>query len=68
MMLTSLVVTGMAIVVTACGGGDNDDSPSTKAATAKTSGPASGPLTVWVDAVRQPVAKAYAKSHPDVDL
>ena len=67
-ILTSLAVTGMAIVVTACGGGDNSDSPSSKAATAKKSGPASGPLTVWVDSVRQPVAKAYAKAHPDVDL
>jgi ABC-type glycerol-3-phosphate transport system substrate-binding protein len=67
-ILTSLAVTGMAIVAAACGGGDNSDSTSSKAATAKQSGPASGPLTVWVDAVRQPVAKAYAKAHPDVDL
>ena len=68
MLLTSLAVTGMAIVATACGGSDNSDSTSSKAATAKKSGPASGPLTVWVDSVRQPVAKAYAKAHPDVDL
>jgi ABC-type glycerol-3-phosphate transport system substrate-binding protein len=29
---------------------------------------ASGSLTVWVDAVRLPVAKAYAKAHPKVKL
>jgi ABC-type glycerol-3-phosphate transport system substrate-binding protein len=28
----------------------------------------SGPLTVWVDAVRLPVAKLYAKTHPQVKL
>jgi ABC-type glycerol-3-phosphate transport system substrate-binding protein len=68
-ILTSLVVIGMAVAVTACGGGDNSDSKSGQAATSSSkSGPASGPLTVWVDSVRQPVAKAYAKEHPDVDL
>src|SRR5689334_14544743 len=29
---------------------------------------ASGSLTVWVDAVRLPVAKLYAKTHPKVHL
>src|SRR3954447_8184788 len=28
----------------------------------------SGSLTVWVDAVRLPVAKLYAKTHPNVHL
>ena len=38
---------------------------------ASTGGAASGPsgsLTVWVDAVRLPVAKLYAKTHPNVKL
>jgi ABC-type glycerol-3-phosphate transport system substrate-binding protein len=67
-ILTSLAVTGMAILVAACGSSSDSDSTSSKAASAKKSGPASGPLTVWVDSVRQPVAKAYAKAHPDVNL
>jgi ABC-type glycerol-3-phosphate transport system substrate-binding protein len=42
-------------------------------ATAATGGPRaakapSGSLTVWVDAVRLPVAKLYAKTHPNVHL
>jgi ABC-type glycerol-3-phosphate transport system substrate-binding protein len=45
-----------AALVTAVSGG---------ATTAK--GP-SGSLTVWVDAVRLPVAKLYAKTHPNVKL
>src|SRR4051794_30826140 len=32
------------------------------------SGGASGSITVWVDAVRLPVAKLYAKTHPKVHL
>ena len=32
-----------------------------------TAGP-SGSITVWVDAVRLPVAKLYAKTHPKVHL
>jgi ABC-type glycerol-3-phosphate transport system substrate-binding protein len=32
------------------------------------SGKASGSITVWVDAVRLPVAKLYAKTHPNVKL
>ena len=38
---------------------------------ASTGGAASGPsgsITVWVDAVRLPVAKLYAKTHPNVHL
>ena len=38
---------------------------------ASTGGAASGPsgsITVWVDAVRLPVAKLYAKTHPNVHV
>jgi len=35
---------------------------------ARTTAKVSGPLTVWVDAVRLPVAKLYAKTHPNVHL
>ena len=32
------------------------------------SGSATGPITVWVDAARLPVAKAYPKAHPNVKV
>ena len=31
-------------------------------------GKATGPITVWVDAARLPVAKAYAEAHPNVKV
>jgi ABC-type glycerol-3-phosphate transport system substrate-binding protein len=51
-----VVLMAVAALATAMSGG---------ASTAK--GP-SGSLTVWVDAVRLPVAKLYAKTHPSVHL
>jgi ABC-type glycerol-3-phosphate transport system substrate-binding protein len=65
-VLTSLAVTGAAIAVSACGGGGNSGSSGQAASTSTPSGPASGDLTVWVDSVRLPVAKAYAAAHPKV--
>jgi ABC-type glycerol-3-phosphate transport system substrate-binding protein len=35
---------------------------------ARATGGASGSITVWVDAVRLPVTKLYAKTHPNVHL
>jgi ABC-type glycerol-3-phosphate transport system substrate-binding protein len=72
-ILTALAVSVTALVVAACGSSGTGGSTKTTAAKPKASapvkaGPASGPLTVWVDAVRLPVAKAYAKAHPDVKL
>jgi ABC-type glycerol-3-phosphate transport system substrate-binding protein len=72
-ILTSLAVTGIAVGLAACGGSSDSGSTSSQAATTSTAsgakaGPASGSLTVWVDAVRLPVAKAYAKAHPNVHL
>jgi ABC-type glycerol-3-phosphate transport system substrate-binding protein len=72
-VLASLIVTGVAVGVAACGGGSDSGSTSSQAAKTSTAssakaGPASGSLTVWVDSVRLPVAKAYAKAHPNVDL
>ena len=71
LILTSLAVTSTAVAMASCGGDDDDagaksDKPATT--TAAKRGPASGALTVWVDSVRLPVAKAYAKAHPDVNL
>jgi ABC-type glycerol-3-phosphate transport system substrate-binding protein len=40
----------------------------TAASTGGAAGKPSGSLTVWVDAVRLPVAKLYAKTHPNVHL
>jgi ABC-type glycerol-3-phosphate transport system substrate-binding protein len=72
-ILTSLAVAGIAVAVAACGGSSDSGSTSSKAATTSSAsgakaGPASGSLTVWVDSVRLPAAKAYAKSHPNVHL
>jgi ABC-type glycerol-3-phosphate transport system substrate-binding protein len=69
-ILTSLAVTGIAVTVAACGGGSDSGSTSSQAATtsAAKAGPASGALTVWVDAVRLPAAKAYVKAHPNVHV
>jgi ABC-type glycerol-3-phosphate transport system substrate-binding protein len=72
-ILTALTVTVVAAGLAACGGGSDNGSTSNQAAktstaSGETAGPASGSLTVWVDAVRQPVAKAYAAAHPNVHL
>ena len=57
LVLTSLVAvaTTTAALVAASTGGAS-------------SGKASGSITVWVDAVRLPVAKLYAKTHPNVKV
>ena len=68
-ILTAFAVTSMALAVAACGGSSDNGSTSSQAATTGAkAGPASGSLTVWVDSVRLPVAKAYAKAHPNVHL
>jgi ABC-type glycerol-3-phosphate transport system substrate-binding protein len=53
--LAALVVATAATMVVAATGGAS-------------SGKASGSITVWVDAVRLPVTKLYAKTHPNVKL
>jgi ABC-type glycerol-3-phosphate transport system substrate-binding protein len=66
-IFTSLTVTGMAIAGAGCGGSSHSGSQAAKSTPAHvSSGPASGSLTVWVDSVRLPVAKAYAAAHPNV--
>ena len=72
-ILTSLAVTGMAVGLAACGGSSGSGSTSSQAASStasgtKAAGPASGSLTVWVDSVRLPAAKAYQKAHPNVHV
>ena len=72
-ILSSLAVTGIAVGLAACGGSGDSGSTSSQAASstasgAKAAGPASGSLTVWVDSVRLPAAKAYQAAHPDVHL
>ena len=57
--LASLVVVAAAALIAASTGG---------AGPRAGSGPVSGSLTVWVDAVRLPVTKLYAKTHPKVHL
>jgi ABC-type glycerol-3-phosphate transport system substrate-binding protein len=56
--LLALVLLG-AVVATAL---------ATTAASGARRAAASGPLTVWVDSVRLPAAKLYAKTHPQVKL
>jgi ABC-type glycerol-3-phosphate transport system substrate-binding protein len=68
-------VIALAATVAAC---SNSSSSSPAAAggssaaaggsSAAASGKVGGSLTVWVDAVRLPVAQAYAKAHPDVHM
>lgn len=62
-LLSAVVVSMLALA--GCGGSadEPEDKPS-----ASQGAKASGNLTVWVDAVRLPVAQAYAKAHPDVKL
>jgi ABC-type glycerol-3-phosphate transport system substrate-binding protein len=72
-ILTSLAVTGIAVGLAACGGSSDSGSTSSQAAKTSTAsgakaGPASGSLTVWVDSVRLPAAKAYAAAHPNVHV
>src|SRR5689334_4349296 len=71
MMQRSLLfaVVASTLALAGCAGSGSDsangpNSPPTVSAGAK----ASGNLTVWVDAVRLPAAKAYAKEHPDVKV
>ncbi len=58
---TSLAVAAIAVAGVACGGGSTPTANSSP-------GQVGGSLTVWVDAVRLPDAKAYASSHPNVNL
>jgi ABC-type glycerol-3-phosphate transport system substrate-binding protein len=70
-ILTALALGAVALVIAACGGSsgkDNETTAKTAASAALKPGPASGPLTVWVDSVRLPAAKAYAKAHPGVKM
>jgi ABC-type glycerol-3-phosphate transport system substrate-binding protein len=68
------LVAGVAVVVAACSSGGSGSSSSSPAAVSRSvqadavSGHVKGSLTVWVDAVRLPVAQAYAKSHPNVHV
>src|SRR5690348_4240145 len=69
-----LAAAALALAVAACGGkGGIGPAASPKAGgspltTSKPAGPVKGALTVWVDAVRLPVAQAYAKTHPNVHM
>jgi ABC-type glycerol-3-phosphate transport system substrate-binding protein len=72
-ILTSLAVAGIAVGLAACGGSGGSGSTSSQAAKSSTAaaakaGPASGDLTVWVDSVRLPAAKAYQAAHPNVHM
>jgi ABC-type glycerol-3-phosphate transport system substrate-binding protein len=72
--LASLAAAGMVLALTACGSSVNNNQSSTSPAATKTaeknasSGKVSGSITVWVDSVRLPVAKAYAAAHPNVHV
>jgi ABC-type glycerol-3-phosphate transport system substrate-binding protein len=77
---TALAVAGTAASLVACGSsgssqssGGGSQASSSQAGTATgastaASGKVGGSLTVWVDAVRLPVAKAYAAAHPNVHM
>jgi len=64
-MFISLAVAGSAVAVAACGSNSGSSSGSTSsqpAQAAKTNAKPSGDITVWVDSVRLPAAKAYTTS------
>src|SRR3954465_943015 len=74
-VLVSLALSVSAVSVAAGGSGSgggpaSTSAPATQASTPTktTSGKPSGDITVWVDSVRLPAAKAYAASHPDVHV
>jgi ABC-type glycerol-3-phosphate transport system substrate-binding protein len=66
-MVTSLVAVGMAVAVGACSS-SSTTSGQAGTPTGSASGKVGGSLTVWVDSVRLPVAKAYAAAHPNVHV
>jgi ABC-type glycerol-3-phosphate transport system substrate-binding protein len=67
-----LALSALAVTLGACGsgggGGTTASQATTSTSTASKPGPASGSLTVWVDSVRLPAAKAYAAAHPNVHV
>ena len=76
-LLLTAVVTALALA--GCGGaastpggasssGGTSSAGASSSATPLADGQASGDLTVWVDAVRLPAAKAYQAAHPKVHL
>ena len=65
------LVAGVAVVVAACSSGGSGSGPAAVGRSVEAdavSGHVKGSLTVWVDAVRLPVAQAYARSHPKVHV
>jgi len=73
-ILPTMAAAGLAVAVAACSSaGSNSASsgpsaPSKAVEQAAASGHVKGSITVWVDAVRLPVAQAYAKAHPNVHV
>jgi ABC-type glycerol-3-phosphate transport system substrate-binding protein len=69
-VFTSLAVSGAAMAIAACGSGSDSSSDPTPSPTTQSGTPAeaSGDITVWVDSVRIPAAKAYVAAHPDVHV
>jgi ABC-type glycerol-3-phosphate transport system substrate-binding protein len=59
-LVAALMALAIALVVSATSGA------ASKSGAAKSA--ASGAITVWIDAVREPVTDAYIKSHPNVNL
>ena len=67
--LLAVGVAALTATAVACSsGGGSSSSSAAGQGGASASGTVGGSLTVWVDAVRLPVAKAYAKAHPNVHL
>lgn len=62
---TALVLAGCGSAASSSAGGTTSQPA---APSSSPSGTVGGPITVWVDAVRLPVAQAYAKEHPGVKV
>ena len=69
-MLTSLAAAGMVVVIGACSSGSSTSGQggTAGASSGSASGKVGGSITVWVDSVRLPAAKAYAAAHPNVKV
>ena len=68
MLTLAAVVVAPALVLTACGGGTSGagaDSPYGFETVEQEEG---SPLTVWVDASRQPAVDAFTEAHPDIPV
>jgi ABC-type glycerol-3-phosphate transport system substrate-binding protein len=68
-MVGAIAVVGAALVLSACGSADPAPAPSAKADQfAPVAQDNASEITVWADAARVPVVKAYQQAHPEAKI